>query len=64
MTQEQEQLADLLWATRVLNGRGDGDDSSAHAAWLLSALSVDGCSEAIRRAATSRLQEKNTRAFA
>ena len=64
MTQEQEQLSDLLWASKVLNGRGDTDDSSSHASWILSVLSVNGCTAAIRKAARSKLQECPTGAVA
>lgn len=64
MTLEQEQQSDLMWATKVLNGAGDTNDSTQHACWVLSKLSVGGCSEVIRKAATSRLQNTTMRATA
>lgn len=53
MTLANEQLSDLMWASRVLLGRGDADDSSAHAYWVLSHLSVYGVTDSIRRKAVS-----------
>lgn len=64
MTLEQEQQSDLMWATKVLNGAGDTNDSAQHACWVLSKLSVGGVTEVIRKAADSRLKNTTMRASA
>lgn len=64
MTLEQEQQSDLMWATKVLNGAGEPDESAEHACWMLSELSVGGCTDVIRKAALSRLQNTTLRASA
>lgn len=58
MSSEQEQTSDAMWAIQVLNGRGDENDSTNHALWMLHTLSTTGCTETIRRLATSRIPEK------
>ena len=58
MTLAQEQMSDAMWAISVLNGRGTEDDSRDHAKWILAKLSETGCTETIRRLASSRLQTK------
>lgn len=61
MNLENEQLSDLMWAMKTLFGRGDGDDSSAHAIWMLSILAVNGITENIRLKAARATALRDTR---
>lgn len=51
-----EQLSDLDWALRVLDGRGTPGDSLQLAEWMLNKLSKLGVNDCIRNAAQERLQ--------
>jgi len=59
VTLAQEQVSDAMWAISVLNGRGTEEDSRDHAKWILAKLSETGCTETIRRLASSGLQTKS-----
>ena len=48
-----EQFDDMTWAVSVLAGTEDGDRDQAE--WMLTTLAAEGCSDAIKRAATSAL---------
>lgn len=55
LTHEQEQQSDLMWALKVLNGKGDTHDSAQHARWLLTQLADHANSKVIRKVATKCL---------
>lgn len=50
---QREQFDDMTWAMSVLAGNEDGDRDQAE--WMLTTLAAQGCSDAIKRAATSAL---------
>lgn len=61
-TQKLEQLADLDWAMKTLDGKGAPEDSPQLAEWMLKKLTLSGVNESIRLAAKERLQELRTAA--
>jgi len=56
-TQKLEQLSDLDWAMKTLDGKGEPGDSPQLAQWMLKKLVTTGVNESIRHAAKERLEE-------
>jgi hypothetical protein len=56
-TQKLEQLSDLDWAMKTLDGKGEPGDSPQLAEWMLKKLVTTGVNESIRHAAKERLEE-------